>query len=767
MSKVKIKNVNEKTIKEKFWVWCAIISMTVYVVWRIFFTVPDHNIYGWVATICGIFLVAAETISMLEGTEHFTRLRRKSIPEKPVLPLDWFPDVDVFIATHNESADLLYKTVNGCKHMRYPDRKKVHIYLCDDSNRPEVAALARKMGVGYFGMEENKLAKAGNLNHALSLTHSPYVATFDADMIPTREFLMETVPYMFLPKLKQLDDGTWAERSEDEVDEDFKMGFIQTPQSFYNPDLFQFNFYSEKRIPNEQDFFFREINVGRNRANAPIYAGSNTLISREALDEVGGIAAGTITEDFETGIKIQAKGYTCYALDKALAHGLAPTDIDSLIRQRVRWGRGCISSLRHVHLLFHPNLKLNTKLSYISCWLYWWTFFRRFIYIISPILFVVFGIPVVICGLWELLLIWQPSYLLYNHALKITSGKLRTQRWSNIVDTVIFPYMILPILLETLFIKEKKFHVTNKERTAGKKSDFQLAVPHILLLVLDGYALFLAVYTSIHTYNYGMAIIIYWLLMNGLSLFMALFFMSGRKNLRANDRFTVEFPAEVDYHGKKYYGVKGDASETGLSLIFSQSAYLPHEKGEEMEIRLKTERYEAVVKGTAVQVSKQEDGSWRYGVKLSELDEENKASYFQMLYDRDHSLAKQMGKSVSIFEDVFLNIHRRAERGTQSRRALPRVDLGLELPTVTGGKVRVVDCNYEFARLEAVDAILLPYEQVKAPGGVMICRQAEGKAGLYQIENWQELLFNGVFDTLFAQADYALPEEKEPAPAKS
>ena len=317
MSKVKIKNVNEKTIKEKFWVWCAIISMTVYVVWRIFFTVPDHNIYGWVATICGIFLVAAETISMLEGTEHFTRLRRKSIPEKPVLPLDWFPDVDVFIATHNESADLLYKTVNGCKHMRYPDRKKVHIYLCDDSNRPEVAALARKMGVGYFGMEENKLAKAGNLNHALSLTHSPYVATFDADMIPTREFLMETVPYMFLPRLKQLDDGTWAERSEDEVDEDFKMGFIQTPQSFYNPDLFQFNFYSEKRIPNEQDFFFREINVGRNRANAPIYAGSNTLISREALDEVGGIATGTITEDFETGIKIQAKGYTCYALDKA------------------------------------------------------------------------------------------------------------------------------------------------------------------------------------------------------------------------------------------------------------------------------------------------------------------------------------------------------------------------------------------------------------------------------------------------------------------
>lgn len=246
--------------------------------------------------------------------------------------------------------------------------------------------------------------------------------------------------------------------------------------------------------------------------------------------------------------------------------------------------------------------------------------------------------------------------------------------------------------METLFIKEKKFHVTNKERTAGKKSDFQLAVPHILLLVLDGYALFLAVYTSIHTYNYGMAIIIYWLLMNGLSLFMALFFMSGRKNPARQRPFHGGISGGSGYHGKKYYGVTGDASETGLSLIFSQAPIFLTKRrrnGNSAENR----KVEAVVKGTAVQVSKQEDGSWRYGVKLSELDEENKASYFQMLYDRDHSLAKQMGKSVSIFEDVFLNIHRRAERGTQSRRALPRVDLGLELPTVTGGKVRVVDCQ--------------------------------------------------------------------------
>lgn len=195
--------------------------------------------------------------------------------------------------------------------------------------------------------------------------------------------------------------------------------------------------------------------------------------------------------------------------------------MDNLIKQRIRWGRGCVYSLRRVHIILNPKLKFNTKLSYISCLLYWWTFFRRFVYIAAPILFVLFGIPVVICSFWELLLIWLPSYLLYNHALKISSGKIRTQRWSNIVDTTIFPYLIVPIFLETLFIKQTKFNVTNKTRIAGKKSDWELAIPHMILLVLDLVALYVAVKAAFSTGNFGAAIIIYWLAVNGLNLIMA------------------------------------------------------------------------------------------------------------------------------------------------------------------------------------------------------------------------------------------------------
>lgn len=648
---VKVKMRKQKGLSNSFWVVAAILSMTVYILWRIFFTIPDHRDYGWLATVCGIFLVVSEAISMLEGTEHFRRLGKKQIPEKPDVPLSMYPHVDVLIATHDEPVEILYKTVNGCKHMDYPDKGKVHIYLCDDGNRPEMRRLAEEMGVGYFGLPENTDAKAGNLNNALGKTHSPWIATFDADMIPTHDFLMEVIPYTFLPTMKKCGDGTWVKRTGEEIDENYKIGFLQTPQSFYNPDLFQFYFYSEQRIPNEQDYFFREINVGRNSANAPIYAGSNTLISRQALEDAGGIASGTITEDFETGINIQAKGYTCYALEKTLAHGLAATDVDSLLKQRIRWGRGCISSMRSVHLLTNRGLKLKTKISYLVCWLYWWTFFRRFVFILSPILFVLFGIPVVICSLPELLLIWLPAYVLYNQALKVTSSKIRDKRWSNTVDTVLFPYMIIPIFLETLFIKQKEFVVTKKTRQTDYHSDIVLAVPQMILLIFDVLALAVAVMGVLASGEYGTLVLIYWLGLNAMHLLMAVFFMVGRPNQRLHDRFAVALPVEITCHGQTYQGITTDISETGMGIVLDEKI-----AAEELKIRIQTDRYRAEVCGRIASTMEQES-KWKYGIAITRMEESQKRSYFQIVYDRHHTMADVMENSMGILDDILVCIH--------------------------------------------------------------------------------------------------------------
>ena len=310
--------MNKSVKRKRILCFLAMIFSIIYLVWRAFFTLPFE--YGIISIIAGIGLLLAEMIGIISGTEQLTMVDKKSMPECPVIPLEKYPDVDILIATHNEPRELLYKTINGCQNIDYPDKSKVHIYVCDDGNRLEIKELTEKMGVGYLGLADNKLAKAGNLNNALSKTTSPLVATFDADMIPLHTFLLDTVPFFFLPETNE--------------DDKMKVGFIQTPQSFYNADLFQYNLYSEDRVPNEQNFFFREINIVRNRTNTPIYAGSNTLISREALEAVGGIATGLITEDFATGIRIQKKDYKCFAIDKVEANGLAPNDFKSLVKQR-------------------------------------------------------------------------------------------------------------------------------------------------------------------------------------------------------------------------------------------------------------------------------------------------------------------------------------------------------------------------------------------------------------------------------------------------
>lgn len=170
-----------------------------------FFTLPFQE--GLFALIMGVLLLASEMSAAFGTFELFWRKNKESEIEKP-LPLEEdFPHVDVFIATHNESADLLFNTINASTFMDYPDKSKVHIYVCDDGNRKEIAELAKSLNVNYLGLSENKDAKSGNLNHALSMSHSPLIVTFDSDMIPRHNFLMESVPYFLIPDYQKNNEG--------------------------------------------------------------------------------------------------------------------------------------------------------------------------------------------------------------------------------------------------------------------------------------------------------------------------------------------------------------------------------------------------------------------------------------------------------------------------------------------------------------------------------------------------------------------------------
>ncbi|MEN6636482.1 MAG: glycosyltransferase [Clostridiaceae bacterium] len=728
----------------------ATITSVIYLVWRAVFTLPLKN--GVIALIFGIMLLVSELTSALGTFELYYRKNRSNKVDLtlPEIPSSWYPDVDVIVATHNEPVELLYKTVNALTYMDYPDKSKVHIYIADDGNRPAMAKLAEQFGVGYFPLANNKEAKSGNLNNALRQTGSPLVATFDADMIARREFLMKTVPYFFLPRMLHK-DGTWRMRNSDEVDPEYKIGFIQTPQSFYNPDLFQFNLYAERNIPNEQDFFSREINVMRNSTNAVAYTGSNTVISRQALEEIGGFPTDTITEDFETGIKIQSRGYTTYSTLQPLASGLAPTSIKSMVTQRVRWARGVIQSVRNTKMVTNKGLSLSARISYMLSYSYWWSFGRRLVFTFAPIMFALFDLQVVNTSFWEILAIWGPQYIFYTLAVRSLSSDTRNQRWNQIIDTILAPFMVIPVLLETLGIKQLKFKVTDKSTSKPQSSNLVYIIPQLIMLGMS-----IAGLIRYLGGKYGMSLlfssfIAFWLLLNITNLLYAVYFMMGRKAYRASERFEAEIPLSLCYKGKLFTAKTKNISEGGFLFTMEHPAYLPDD--EPLEFTLTSEHYSASVKGNIVYITST-GNQWLYHVKLVPgMTEQDTREYLQLVYDRQPSLPRSMNIWVTAFDDLVNNASQRLEKQRSEMRALPRIQLERFVRFEEGVSATLIDFNFKFALLrgmsEKADTLTLVPR-----AGVQIVLQNSNKpmttpgVTLYNVVNWEELTASKAFQTL-------------------
>lgn len=720
-----------KPVGKKLLVFFTILSSIIYILWRTFYTLPFQ--YGLISTICGISLLIVEIIGFFEMIIHFSQLSNIFVPKKPEVDASKYPEVDVLISTYNEPPELLYKTINACLHMDYPDKSKVHIYLCDDGHREEMGILAKRMGVTHLVRDTHQYAKAGNLNHALSVTSSPYVVTFDADMMPRHNFLTNCMPYFLGEE---------------------KIGFLQTPQTFYNPDLFQYNLYSENRIPNEQDYFYRDVQVMRNASNTVIYGGTNTILSREALEAAGGFYTGVITEDFATGMVIQSKGYQCYAINESYACGMAPEDLKSLIKQRQRWARGCIQTGRKVNILFRKGLNLNQKLSYLTSITYWYGALKRFIYIMSPILYAVFNVIVVKCTLWEILLFWLPMYLLNNTTLRLLSGNIRNTRLTNIYETILFPSLLPAVLLETFGISQRKFVVTkkdSKQKLSGSGGGYRFK-QSLLLLVLLGFSVLGLSRCVIETFRIGTPmyiVIMFWLLVNLFNLLMALFFMYGRQPHRQFERFDVEIDCLITNGNQVIRTKTANISEKGISVALNFPEWISPK--EEVTIKLATDQYETSFQARVANVMSRK-GKWMYGFEMLSITEKDNREMLQIVYDREPSLPKEIKAGLSTVDDIMINIWKRTGGKDYYSRKLPRVELFNEVETKEGNLVLLRDFNYEYFTIHFLRGVKIPSEitlmeqDIKIEG---ILEDKNSKFGsCYRIKNRNELIYNTRFRTV-------------------
>lgn len=489
-------------------IYCITMICTIlYIGYRIAFTVPTR--LGVLTLIVALFILFIEIWEAFDFFIYFfnTLLASKNSPKVPnINDIKEYPDIDVLIATYNESTKLLEKTITACKNMKYPAKNKIHIYLCDDGNRLEMKELAKKLEINYLTRTSNRNSKAGNYNHALPHLHSPYIATFDADMCPTENFLMVTVPYFLKSKEK--------------------MGFVQLPQSFENPDIYQYRFNLENQIPFEQEYFYHNLQIAKNSINAPVYCGTNTLISREALDATNGFATGTISEDIATGMLIQAKGYKCLALNNIEAYGTSVNDYEGFVKQRSRWARGCVQMLKKYKILKIKGLSLRQKLEYLTCVSYWFFGFRRLVYLITPLLFSILGIIIIDCDFKTFLLMWLPQYILKRFVLDKLEGNKRSSTWTKIYETILAPSLGTSVVKEYLGAQNTKFEVTPKQELKGgmSKTNAKCLRWHLILLTLNiiGFILCAFRFNPEFYYNYILSFV--WTISNTFYLTIAVIF---------------------------------------------------------------------------------------------------------------------------------------------------------------------------------------------------------------------------------------------------
>lgn len=418
-----------------------------------------------IETILGMALFFAEVyvwvMLILGYLQSLWPLQREIIP----LPEDMskWPTVDVYIPTYNESLDVVRDTVLAAQCIDYP-ADKINIYILDDGKRREFAVFASDVGVGYITRSEHSHAKAGNLNHAMKVTKGELLCIFDCDHVATRIFLQATVGGFLT---------------------DPKLALVQTPHYFYSPDPFERNLSGGRNIPNEGALFYGPLQQGNDYWNAAFFCGSCAVIRRTALEEIGGFAVETVTEDSHTALKIQRRGWNTSFLGIPLAAGLATERLVLHVIQRTRWARGMTQIFRLDNPLWGRGLTFPQRLCYLSAMLYYQFALPRIIFLVAPLAYLLFNLNIIYSSASLVFAYALPHLFVAIYVTSRLNGRYRYSFWGEIYDLVLAFHILMPTAVTMLFPKRGKFNVTDKGGLLNVGYfDFSVVRPHLIVALL-------------------------------------------------------------------------------------------------------------------------------------------------------------------------------------------------------------------------------------------------------------------------------------------
>ena len=357
--------------------------------------------------------------------------------------------VAVLIPTFNEPNEVLLPTIAAAVALQ-PAHET---WVLDDGGRPEVRALADRLGARYLTRPDRAGAKAGNLNHALGVVEADLVAVLDADHVAAPGFLTRTLGYF----------------------DDPRVAVVQTPQDFYNLESFEHDAnrtWADRRRRkarfNEQALFYRAIQPGKNRLDAAFWCGTGAVVRTAALAEVGGVATETVTEDIHTSIRLHRKGWRTVYHNEVLARGLAAANAEQYQAQRLRWGVGAMQVLRTENPLTVPGLRPGQRVAYAATLLGWFDAWRSLGYLLVPPAVLFSGAVPIDARPLTFAVAFGVTFVIQRMALALLGRGFAPMGLSTVFELV----RMTPNLRATLGLlrsRHRAFQVTEKGRTSGDR----------------------------------------------------------------------------------------------------------------------------------------------------------------------------------------------------------------------------------------------------------------------------------------------------------
>ncbi|MCZ2256964.1 glycosyltransferase family 2 protein [Sporosarcina sp. G11-34] len=340
--------------------------------------------------------------------------------------LQFYPSVALLIPAHNEGI-VIENTLRAMARLKY--KGKLDIYVLDDNSQDDTAEIAQEFSalfsrIHYIPVPPGKPSgKSRVLNYGLSMSISEYFVVYDADNEPESDAL---------EKLVEVAEAT--EKSAGAV------GYVKTKNASKNS--------LTRMISLEFQVFQLLMQCGRWALfKIGSLAGTNMLLRRSVLEELGGYDVNALAEDAELTVRLTAAGYWLPVVPSSRTWEQEPEKVGTFIKQRTRWLTGNIYLLeKSLHELTHWKgktfvLSLQHVLTYL---------FFVILLLFSDIFFVMSlsGYELPAMGA-PLLILWFMSYIVYTAQLLSALVVDRNVSLKNVIFVLImyFTYAQLFIIL--------------------------------------------------------------------------------------------------------------------------------------------------------------------------------------------------------------------------------------------------------------------------------------------------------------------------------